>query len=86
MATVEMYTKGYCGYCFAAKRLLAQRGIEYKEIPVDTDAELQQEMMKRSGRRTVPQIFINGESIGGYDDLVTLDKRGELEKMLASSG
>lgn len=84
MADVEMYTKRYCSFCFAAKNLMQQKGVEYKEIPIDDDPQQREQMIERSGRRTVPQIFINGEHIGGFDDLSAVDKKGELDAMLAS--
>lgn len=84
MADVVVYTKRWCGYCEWARRLLAQRGVPFTEIDVTSDRALHSEMMERSGRRTVPQIFIGGESIGGYDDLAALDRSGRLDAMLAA--
>ena len=74
MATIEVYTTKTCPYCARAKHLLDQKGVVYEEIRVDIDEKRRAEMMERSKRRTVPQIFINGESIGGIDiaELVTL--------------
>lgn len=69
--TVTIYTKAYCGYCRAAKSLLQREGLEYKEIPVDRDENLFQEMVNKSQRFTVPQIFFDDEHIGGYTDLVS---------------
>ncbi|HVY63451.1 MAG TPA: glutaredoxin 3 [Gammaproteobacteria bacterium] len=80
-----MYTTPFCGYCAAAKRLLAAKGAEYTEIDVMMDSARRQEMLAKSnGRRTVPQIFIDGRHIGGFDDLNALDKAGELDPLLAA--
>ncbi|MDA2920156.1 glutaredoxin 3 [Desulfobacterota bacterium AH_259_B03_O07] len=82
MADIEIYTKDWCPYCAKAKALLKSKGLSYKEINVTTDHDLQQKMIERSGRRTVPQIFIDGESMGGYDDLANLNATGELDRKL----
>lgn len=82
MKKIEIYTTGLCGYCFAAKRLLDAKGAEYDEIRVDKLPDRRQEMEQRSGRRTVPQIFVEGTHVGGYDDLARLDHAGELDPML----
>ena len=81
---VQIYTTPYCGYCLRAKRLLDERGIPYEEIDVGDDAALRAELTRRTGRRTVPQIFIDGESIGGYEELARLDADGALERLRAS--
>ncbi len=86
MAQVEFYTREWCGFCTQAKALLDHKGVEYREIDVTRDLELQQEVVERSGRRTLPQIFIAGQSIGGWDELSALDERGELDRMLADAG
>jgi glutaredoxin 3 len=78
MARIEVYTTPSCPYCVRAKRLLKERGIAYEEIDIAFDDALRLDVMKRSGRRTVPQIFIDGRSIGGYDELAELDTSGEL--------
>lgn len=84
MANVEIYTSMTCGYCMMAKRLLKRKGVEFTEIGVDMKPELREAMMKRAeGRRTVPQIFINNEGIGGFDDLNALERQGALDAMLA---
>ncbi len=83
MARIEIYTTGYCGYCRRAKSLLEGKRAEYEEIRVDANPERRREMTERSGRRTVPQIFINGEGIGGCDDLFQLEREGRLDAMLA---
>jgi glutaredoxin 3 len=86
MAKVEIYTSPFCGYCHAAKKLLKERGVEYEEICVMMNSERRQEMMARAGgRRTVPQIFIDGRHIGGCDDLMALDRTGGLAPLLAAS-
>ena len=84
---VIMYTTKLCGYCRAAKKLLDNKGVEYETIAVDFNSEKRQEMMDRSGRRTVPQIFIGDHHVGGFDDLNALESAGELDPLLdASSG
>ena len=82
MSNVEIYSKDWCPYCAKAKALLAAKGLEYVEVDVTSDLEREQEMVERSQRRTVPQIFIEGESIGGYDDLAHLNATGELDRLL----
>lgn len=84
-AGIVVYTTPFCGYCAAAKRLLAAKGAEFTEIDVMFDVERKREMIERSGRRTVPQIFIGDRHIGGYDDLSALDDSGELSQLLAGS-
>jgi glutaredoxin 3 len=78
MARVEVYTTAMCPYCVAAKRLLDERGIPYAEFDLANDDALRADVMQRSGRRTVPQIFIDGRSIGGFEELRGLDAAGEL--------
>lgn len=83
MAKIEMYTRRVCVYCDHAKHLLRSKNVEFQEIRVDLDANNLQEMLERSsGRRTVPQIFINEVGIGGFDDLAKLSSTGELDQML----
>jgi len=84
MKDVTIYSSSVCAYCLQAKRLLAQRGIEPREINVDADAALRIEMMQRTGRRTVPQIFIGEHHVGGFDDLSALDRSGGLQTLLAA--
>jgi glutaredoxin 3 len=82
---VIVYSQPFCGYCTAAKRLLQQKGVEITEVDVTAEAGRRAEMLERSGgRRTVPQIFIDGRHVGGYDDLSALDRSGELDRLLAS--
>jgi glutaredoxin 3 len=84
MAQVEIYTTPTCGYCAAAKRLLAAKGAAYREIDVSRDPALRAAMVDRAGgRRTVPQIFIDGRHVGGCDDLYDLDDSGGLAPLLA---
>lgn len=85
MATVKMYTTQVCPYCVRAKALLKQRGVtEIEEVRVDLQPQARDEMIQLTGRRTVPQIFIGSIHVGGCDDLVTLDQRGELMALLAT--
>ena len=82
MARIEMYTTQSCPYCVRAKRLLQERGLTYEEFDVGDDDELRMRTVERSGgRRTVPQIFIDDRSIGGYDELTELDASGELAEL-----
>ena len=84
MKQVEIYTSPLCGYCFRAKALLDSKGVGYREIDVLSEPGARAEMMERSGGgRTVPQIFIDGKSIGGSDELAALERRGELDGLLA---
>jgi glutaredoxin 3 len=78
MARIEVYTTPFCPYCVRAKRLLQERGLVYEEFDVAMDDALREQIIGRSGRRTVPQIFIDDRSIGGYDELAELDASGEL--------
>jgi len=82
MNKVTVYTTALCPYCYRAKKLLAKKGVEIEEIDVMFDADKRQEMMARSGRKTVPQIFIAGGHVGGFDDLAALDHAGKLEPLL----
>ena len=85
MAKIIIYTKEYCPYCEHAKTLLDSKKVTYTEIPVDQDETKLAEMIKLSNRRTVPQIFINDQSIGGFDDLAALAKSGKLDALLAAN-
>lgn len=82
MATVLMYATAYCPYCTKARQLLDKKGIHYQEIRIDDDPSKREEMIAKSHRHTVPQIFINGNAIGGCDDLYALDNQGKLEQLL----
>lgn len=82
-APVTIFTTPWCGYCARAKALLARKGVAYTEIDIEADPRLRAEMIARSGRRTVPQVFIGGRHVGGSDDLAALDAAGELDRLLA---
>ena len=85
MARVTLYLTATCPYCIRAKQLLAQRGVtQPEEIRVDRMPERRREMTERTGRTSVPQIFINDTHVGGCDDLMALDARGELLPLLAA--
>ena len=85
MAHVIVYSKAYCPYCDRAKQLLTHKGINFEEIRVDLEPNKLEEMLAISeGRRTVPQIFINGKGIGGFDDLWALEQQGQLDKLVNS--
>lgn len=87
MAKVLMYSTAVCPYCVRAEQLLKRKGVqEIEKVRVDLHPDLRAEMMEKTGRRTVPQIYINGEHVGGYDDLAALDQAGGLDKLLAKSG
>jgi glutaredoxin 3 len=86
MKKVLMYSTGVCPYCDRAERLLKRKGVQQIEkVRVDLHPELRAEMMEKTGRRTVPQIYINGVYVGGYDDLAALDQAGGLDELLAKS-
>jgi len=76
---IKIYTKSYCSYCYAAKNLLTKRGLTYEEVALSGDFAVEQEMRKLTGGTTVPQILINNTPIGGYTDLIELDRAGELK-------
>lgn len=85
MPRVEIYTRGFCSYCYRAKRLLESKGIEYQEHEVSYSGPDRQEMIQRAGgRTTVPQIFIDGRPIGGCDELTELERLGKLDELLAA--
>lgn len=84
MATIEIYTTNVCPYCVKAKRLLDAKDVDYTEIDLTGNDDGRIALVEKSGgRRTVPQIFINGKAIGGCDDLYALEESGELDKLLA---
>ena len=86
MSKVMMYSTAVCPYCVAAERLLKSRGVEHIEkIRIDLDPARQLEMMERTGRRTVPQIYIGSTHVGGYDDLSAMDSAGKLSRLLNGS-
>jgi len=82
---IKIYTKAYCSYCFAAKNLLSKRGLDFDEIELSGNSKLEQEMRKITGGTTVPQILIDGTPIGGYTDLVEIDRAGKLSGSKATS-
>ncbi|HEY9192795.1 MAG TPA: glutaredoxin 3 [Methyloversatilis sp.] len=83
MARVLMYTSGFCPYCAQAERLLRSKGVEtIEKVRIDTDPQLRIEMMEKTGRRTVPQIYIDDFHVGGCDDLHALDREGKLDPLL----
>lgn len=85
MAEVTIYATMFCPYCARAKRLLDGKGVKYAEIDVDMTAGARAEMIQKAGgRRTVPQIFIDGRHVGGSDDLHALDRAGKLDPMLTA--
>lgn len=85
MASVEIYTTRWCGYCQAAKALLGRKGVAFTEFDVSADPARRDEMVKRAnGRQTVPQIFIGATHVGGSDDLHALERAGKLDPMLAA--
>ena len=86
MSKVTMYSTAVCPYCINAERLLKSKGVqEINKIRIDLQPELRDEMMKKTGRRTVPQIYIDDRHIGGFDDLRALDIAGGLDTLLAAS-
>lgn len=82
MAKIEIYTKATCPFCHRAKALLNNKGAAFHETAIDSDPAKREEMIARSGRTTVPQVFIDGQHIGGCDDLHALDARGGLDPLL----
>ncbi len=81
-AEVKMYSTRFCPYCIRAKTLLESKGVAYTDIAVDADPQLRREMMSLSGRRTVPQIWIDDLHVGGFDDLAALERQGRLDDLL----
>ena len=85
MSNIIIYSTAICPYCVAAKNFLKSRGASYSEVRIDTDPIARSEMMEKTRRTSVPQIFINGTHVGGYDDLVALDRNGGLKPMLEAA-
>ena len=84
MAKILMYCTAVCPYCVRAEQLLQRKGVrEIEKIRVDLQPELRAAMMEKTGRRTVPQIYIGDKHVGGYDDLASLERAGELDKLIA---
>lgn len=82
MTEVIMYSTGYCPYCTKARDLLNKKNISFTDIRIDLHPELREEMIQKSGKRTVPQIFINSQAIGGCDELHALEAQGKLNQLL----
>ncbi len=85
MSNVVMYCTEVCPYCVRAERLLTSKNVSIEKIRVDLHPERREEMVQRTGRRTVPQIFIGDTHVGGFDDLALLDSKGGLDPLLAAS-
>lgn len=86
MPKIEVYSTATCPYCVAAKNLLKSKGLEWVEVRIDTDPVQRDSMLTRSGgRRSVPQIFVNDQHVGGYDDLLAADRNGKLAQLLELS-
>lgn len=85
MLEIIIYTGRLCPYCTMAKRLLDRKGVSYSEIDVDSEPNLRQQLMEKTKRRTVPQIYIGDRHIGGFDDLQALDMQKQLDPLLQSS-
>lgn len=85
-AHVKMYTRRWCGYCTAAHRLLTEKGVPFEEIDCTGDHATRRWLQDVTGRSTVPQIFIDGKPVGGYDDIKALDRTGELDRLLFRDG
>ena len=81
-AAVTLYTTRFCPYCMRARSLLDDKAVAYRDIPVDGEPELRREMVERSGRHTVPQIWVGEQHIGGFDDMARLEHVGQLDKLL----
>ncbi len=83
-ASIIIYTTGYCSFCQRAKVLLAKKRAPYTEIDVEGRPDLRSWLVSASGQRTVPQIFVNGQSLGGYSDIAALDNKGRLDELLSA--
>jgi glutaredoxin 3 len=83
MPSITIYTKSWCPYCAAAKKLLSEKGVEFTEIDIEAKPDKRQDMIQKAGgRTTVPQVFIGDRHVGGCDDLYDLDDKGQLEPLL----
>ena len=83
MPKIEIYTQPFCGYCYRAKKLLDDKGVEYEEIDVMEHPNRRGEMVERAGGRTsTPQVFVDGQALGGSDDIAALNRKGELDGLL----
>lgn len=85
MADILIYSSAVCPYCVAAKNYLKAKGLEYREVRIDLDATARKEMMDQAKRSSVPQIFVNGTHVGGFDDMVALDRAGNFTPLLESA-
>ena len=86
MSTVKVYTKKVCPYCTRAKALLGRKGVPYEEIDVENDDALRAWLVRATGQRTVPQIFVGDRSLGGFSDVDALDRQGRLDALLRGEG
>jgi glutaredoxin 3 len=84
-AEVVVYVTGWCPYCHAAKSLLGGKNVDFAEVDVDDRQDLRKWLVQATGQTTVPQVFVNGKSLGGYSDLAALDKAGKLDPLLAEA-
>lgn len=82
--TVKVYTRRLCSYCVAAKQLLTQKGVLFQEISLDNNPALLQDIMAKANQRTVPQIWIGAQHVGGFTDLLALERQGQLDALLAN--
>ncbi|HEY6530412.1 MAG TPA: glutaredoxin 3 [Cellvibrionaceae bacterium] len=82
--SIKVYTRRSCSYCMAAKQLLRSKGAPFEEISLDNDPQLLQEIMAKAGQRTVPQIWIGSQHVGGFTDMLALDRAGTLDALLAN--
>lgn len=85
MAKVTIYTTRFCPFCVRAKHLLERKQVAYDEVPVDGRSDLRQELLSRTGQRTVPQIWVGETHVGGCDELFALERGGKLDRLLAAS-
>lgn len=83
-AEVVVYTTDWCPYCRAAEALLRNKGVQYRRVDVSGQRDIRRWLVEATGRRTVPQIFINGRPVGGFDDINALDRRGQLDPLLST--
>ena len=85
MANVKLYSADWCPFCIRAKKLLESKGIEFEEINVDETPGLREEIVQKTGHKTIPQIFINDEFIGGFTELSALNEKGDLDSLVGQS-
>ncbi len=85
MVDVRVYSASVCGYCRAAKSLLESKGVQYREIMLDSDPELRLKIMRESGQRTVPQIWVGNTHVGGFSELREMERSGRLDELLSSA-